>query len=51
MLRVFTVDGIHVSDDEFDDEFQACEAMGDVTGGDIVIQVILGEDVYAEEIR
>lgn len=50
-MRVITVDGEFVSEEKFDNEFRACEAMDDVVGEDIFVQVIVDDMIYAEEMR
>jgi len=49
-LRVITVDGELVSEISFENEYAACEAMDEVFGEDIVVQVIMGDRIYAEQI-
>lgn len=50
-LRVITVDGELVCEIAYDNEYQACEAMDDVVGEDIFVQVIADGLIYAEEMR
>lgn len=49
-LRVITIDGELISEEAYPNEYAACEAMDEVVGEDIVVQVIMGDSIYAEQI-
>lgn len=49
-LRVITVDGELVNETPFENEYSACEAMDEVFGEDLIVQVIMGDRIYAEQI-
>jgi len=49
MLRIITNDGEIVSEANFDDEYTACESMSEINLRNVVAQVILDNNVYAEE--
>lgn len=50
VLRVITADGELVSVENFPNEYVACEAMDDVFGEDLVVQVIMDDMIYAEKL-
>lgn len=50
VLRVITADGELVSVENYPNEYVACEAMDDVFGEDLVVQVIMGDMIYAEKL-
>lgn len=50
ILRVITDGGEIVSEEEFDNEFEACEAMEEVVGEDLAVQVIVDGLIYAEKL-
>lgn len=49
-LVIFTIDGIPVSENFYEDEYIACEKMSEVDETGVVVQVVIGDDVYAERI-
>lgn len=49
MLRIITQDGEIVSESNFDDEYSACETMSEVNVRNVIAQVLLDDNVYAEE--
>ena len=50
ILRVITDGGEIVSEEELDNEFEACEAMEEVVGEDLAVQVIVDGLIYAEKL-
>lgn len=50
MLRVISNDGEIISESFFDDEYSACETMSEINAKNVVAQVVIGDNVYAEEV-
>ena len=50
ILRVITDGGEIVSEEEFDNEFEACQAREEDFGEDLAVQVIVDGLIYAEKL-